>query len=149
VRITVTAFAKEAQSAGSGLLDGRRQGERIERLQQQWSRLQRWLAPEYVPPDYATSLNSLLEAVVAAETASTYVQSSEDRVAALTTDLAAEQRRLPSKPSLMECAWVEQQAHNLNSARQEVAAFRQVLDESRESLARALASTANLPEVSP
>jgi hypothetical protein len=148
VRTALGAFANEAQGVASGLIDGSRQGERVERLQQQWGRLQPWLAPEYVPATQTTSLNSLLGAVVEAETVMRFVQSAEDRVATLTTNLAAEQRRLPLKASLMERAWVDQQAHNLGSARQELAMGKRTLEGSRESLAHALADTARLSESS-
>jgi hypothetical protein len=77
------------------------------------------------------------------------VQSSEDQVAALSADLAAQQRRLGANPSLMDRGWVEQQAHNLNNARRDLAMARRTLDGSRKSLAQVLAETAKFSDSSP
>jgi hypothetical protein len=102
------------------------------------------LAPEYVPPSQTASLNSLLGAVVDTENAVRSLRYSEDQVAALTADLAAQQRRLPLKPSLMERGWVEQRAHNLNIARRDLAIARRTLEGSRKSLAQTLAAPPRL-----
>lgn len=149
MRTAVTSLANEAQGVGSGLLDGSPQGERVDRLQQKWAYLQPRLAPEYVPPSQTALLQSLVGAVVEAERAVRFVQSSEGQMAALSADLAAQQRRLGANPSLMDRGWVEQQAHNLNNARRDLAIARRTLDGSRKSLAQVLAETAKFSESSP
>jgi hypothetical protein len=147
VGAAVTAIAVEALDVGQTLLEEGELRERLPRLQQQWEHLQPWLTPECVSAARTTSINSLIGAATAADTAERLARAAEGRMAALTVLFGTPGGRPVSDASRLELNPVESRRDDLDVARRDLHAAWRTLKQTREGLAGAVAEAESVAHV--